>query len=76
MVNSQVVARRRSASEGGETNCGPQPGRAAARRSLADHREFVLDDAARCRWELINRRPGGPLAGLRALMARPAPFDV
>jgi hypothetical protein len=35
----------------------------------------VLDDAARCRWELINRRPARTLAGLRALMTRPAPFD-
>jgi uncharacterized protein (DUF1778 family) len=48
--------------------------RIAARRVLADRREFVLDDARRQAWEQINRRPARTLSGLQDLMGRPSPF--
>ncbi len=46
----------------------------AARRVLADRTEFVLDDEALERWEVLNARPARDLPGLRELMARPSPF--
>ena len=46
----------------------------AARRVLADRTEFVLDDEALERWEVLNARPVRDLPGLRELMARPSPF--
>jgi len=46
----------------------------AARRILADRTRFVLDGAARERWEEVNARPARDLPGLEALMSRPSPF--
>ena len=46
----------------------------AARRVLADRTEFGLDAEDRATWEAVNDRPPRDLAGLRALMDRPAPF--
>lgn len=48
---------------------------ASARRVLADRRVFELDEAGQETWEEINDRPARDLAGLRALMARPSPFN-
>jgi uncharacterized protein (DUF1778 family) len=47
----------------------------AARRVLADRTEFVLDAAARRRWDEINNQPAMHLPGLAALMVRPSPFS-
>lgn len=48
----------------------------AARRVLADRREFVLDAESAEVWEAINRRRPRELAGLRRLMERPSPFPA
>lgn len=48
---------------------------AAAQRVMADRDRFVLNQAAADAWEAINARPARELPGLRALMARPSPFE-
>ena len=47
----------------------------AAQRVMADRERFVLSERAAAEWEAINSRPARELSGLRALMARPSPFD-
>lgn len=46
----------------------------AARRVLADRTEFRLDQEAADAWDVVNRRRGRDLPGLRRLMDRPSPF--
>ncbi len=46
----------------------------AARRVLADRSEFVLDAAARKRWDALNSAPARSLVGLKALLNRTSPF--
>jgi uncharacterized protein (DUF1778 family) len=46
----------------------------AAHRVLANRTEFLLDAAARQRWEAINDRPARHLPGLAELFGRPSPF--
>lgn len=48
----------------------------AAQRVLADRSEFVLDSESLAAWEALNERPSRDLPGLRALMARPSPFQA
>ena len=48
--------------------------RLAARQTLADRTEFVLDAEAQEAWEALNRRPARDLPRLREFMAGPSPF--
>lgn len=48
---------------------------AAARRVLADRDAFLLDADQHRAWEALNARPARDLAGARALIRRPSPFE-
>jgi uncharacterized protein (DUF1778 family) len=47
----------------------------AAHRVLADRDHFALSAEAAAEWDRINRRQARDLPSIRALLARPFPFE-